>query len=36
MASGVCLLGPCLGQRLIPVPIEVTRDGEIMLIRHET
>jgi nitrite reductase/ring-hydroxylating ferredoxin subunit len=36
MASGVCLLGPCLGQRLIPVPIEVTGDGDIMLVRHET
>ncbi|HTH74428.1 MAG TPA: Rieske (2Fe-2S) protein [Trinickia sp.] len=29
--SGECLLGPCLGQRLEPVEIEVTRDGDIVL-----
>ncbi|MGN6650505.1 Rieske (2Fe-2S) protein [Trinickia sp.] len=32
IASGECLLGPCLGQRLTPVAIEVTSDGDIMLI----
>jgi hypothetical protein len=36
MASGVCLLGPCLGQRLIAVPIEVTEDGYVVLVRHDT
>jgi nitrite reductase/ring-hydroxylating ferredoxin subunit len=32
IASGECLLGPCLGQRLSPVEIEVTSDGDVMLI----
>ncbi|HVW53866.1 MAG TPA: Rieske (2Fe-2S) protein [Trinickia sp.] len=32
IATGVCLLGPCLGQRLTPVEIEVTSSGDIMLI----
>ncbi|HEX7683910.1 MAG TPA: Rieske 2Fe-2S domain-containing protein [Trinickia sp.] len=32
IASGECLLGPCLGQRLVPVEIEVTSSGDIMLI----
>jgi nitrite reductase/ring-hydroxylating ferredoxin subunit len=32
IASGECLLGPCLGQRLAPVEIEVTSDGNIVLI----
>ena len=32
IASGECLLGPCLGQRLVPVEIEVTSDGDIALI----
>jgi len=32
IASGECLLGPCLGQRLTPVEIEVTSGGEIVLI----
>ncbi|QMI45707.1 Rieske (2Fe-2S) protein [Burkholderia sp. MBR-1] len=36
MASGVCLLGPCLGRRLIAVPIEVTEDGYVVLVRHDT
>ena len=31
IASGECLLGPCLGQRLTPVEIEVTTSGDIML-----
>lgn len=31
IASGECLLGPCLGQRLEPVEIEVTSDGDIVL-----
>jgi nitrite reductase/ring-hydroxylating ferredoxin subunit len=31
IASGECLLGPCLGQRLTPVAIEVTSDGDIVL-----
>jgi nitrite reductase/ring-hydroxylating ferredoxin subunit len=32
IASGECLLGPCLGQRLTPVEIDVTSDGGIVLI----
>jgi nitrite reductase/ring-hydroxylating ferredoxin subunit len=32
IVSGECLLGPCLGQRLTPVEIEVTSGGDIMLI----
>jgi len=35
IASGTCLLGPCLGQRLTPVPVAVTDDGELVLVRHE-
>ena len=31
IGSGECLLGPCLGQRLTPVEIEVTSDGDVML-----
>jgi nitrite reductase/ring-hydroxylating ferredoxin subunit len=31
IASGECLLGPCLGQRLVPIAIEVTNDGDIVL-----
>ncbi|MBJ9966212.1 Rieske (2Fe-2S) protein [Burkholderia seminalis] len=32
IASGECVLGPCLGQRLTPVEIDVTDDGVIVLI----
>jgi nitrite reductase/ring-hydroxylating ferredoxin subunit len=32
IASGECMLGPCLGQRLAPVDIDVTSDGDIVLI----
>lgn len=32
IATGECLLGPCLGRRLTPVDIEVTSSGDIMLI----
>ena len=32
IASGECLLGPCLGQRLTPVDIDITSDGDIVLI----
>ena len=28
-AWGVCTLGPCLGQSLQPVAVELTRDGSI-------
>ncbi|ALK33556.1 Rieske (2Fe-2S) protein [Burkholderia plantarii] len=31
IASGECVLGPCLGQRLTSVEIDVTDDGAIML-----
>lgn len=33
IASGECLLGPCLGQRLTPLEIDVTSDGDIVLIK---
>ena len=33
IASGECLLGPCLGKRLTPVGIEMTSDGDIVLIK---
>lgn len=29
IASGVCLLGPCQGDALTPVPLQLTREGEI-------
>jgi len=29
--TGECTLGPCLGQRLTPVPVEV-RDGEVWVV----
>lgn len=29
IASGVCLLGPCLGQRLQPVPLQVDPAGDL-------
>jgi nitrite reductase/ring-hydroxylating ferredoxin subunit len=32
IASGECLLGPCLGRHLEPVEIEVTSNGDVMLI----
>ncbi|MGN3966039.1 Rieske (2Fe-2S) protein [Burkholderia gladioli] len=32
IASGECLLGPCLGQRLTPVEIDVTDDGDVVLV----
>ena len=32
IASGKCLLGPCLGQHLQSVEIDVTSDGDIVLI----
>jgi nitrite reductase/ring-hydroxylating ferredoxin subunit len=31
IASGECVLGPCLGQRLTSVEIDVTGDGDIVL-----
>lgn len=31
IATGDCLLGPCLGQRLTPVPLTVTPAGEVHL-----
>ncbi|UUX95117.1 Rieske (2Fe-2S) protein [Aquabacterium sp. J223] len=30
--SGECLLGPCLGQRLTPVPLAVGEGGDVFLI----
>jgi nitrite reductase/ring-hydroxylating ferredoxin subunit len=30
--TGDCLIGPCLGQALTPVPVAVSDDGEISLI----
>ncbi len=29
--TGVCMLGPCLGQSLTPVPLIINDDGEIHL-----
>lgn len=29
--SGLCLLGPCLGQRLTPVPLHIKAGGELHL-----
>ena len=29
--SGVCLLGPCLGQRLTPVDVQLSSDGRVHL-----
>jgi nitrite reductase/ring-hydroxylating ferredoxin subunit len=29
IATGQCLLGPCLGQSLDPVKLEITERGEI-------
>lgn len=31
IASGVCLLGPCIGERLDPVPLTVALDGAITM-----
>ncbi len=31
IASGVCVLGPCLGQKLERVDIEVAEDGTVIL-----
>ena len=31
IASGECLLGPCLGQRLSPVVVQLTAAGEVWL-----
>lgn len=34
IASGECLLGPCLGQHLTPVRVSTNAQGEVLL--HET
>jgi nitrite reductase/ring-hydroxylating ferredoxin subunit len=31
LVTGLCLLGPCLGQSLTPVPVRVGEGGEIYL-----
>jgi nitrite reductase/ring-hydroxylating ferredoxin subunit len=31
IATGACLLGPCLGQSLTPVPLHIHADGELHL-----
>lgn len=31
ISSGVCVLGPCLGQALEPVKVEVAEDGTVLL-----
>ena len=36
IATGVCTLGPCLGQALAAVPVVLTGDGEIHLILKES
>lgn len=32
IASGQCLLGPCLGQHLTPVPVSISPAGEVQLL----
>lgn len=32
IASGVCVLGPCLGERLDPASLEINAQGEVILI----
>ncbi|NIE67160.1 Rieske (2Fe-2S) protein [Burkholderia sp. Ax-1719] len=29
--SGVCIKGPCLGQRLTPVPLHIDKDGRVFV-----
>lgn len=31
IASGVCVLGPCVGQALTPVRVAVTAEGDVVL-----
>lgn len=31
IATGLCTLGPCLGQSLTPVPLAVSGEGEVLL-----
>lgn len=31
IATGVCTLGPCLGQSLTPVPLRLTTDGRVFI-----
>jgi nitrite reductase/ring-hydroxylating ferredoxin subunit len=35
IASGECVIGPCLGKRLTQIAIDVTGDGEIVCIPHQ-
>ena len=35
IASGDCLIGPCLGQRLTPVALVLSGDGEVRLAHPE-
>jgi len=32
--TGVCVLGPCIGQRLDPVPLLIAPDGAVTLMEH--
>lgn len=34
IATGVCTLGPCLGQRLTPVALHITTDNDICIRRE--
>jgi nitrite reductase/ring-hydroxylating ferredoxin subunit len=34
IASGECLIGPCVGKRLTRVAIDVTDDGDVVLVPH--
>ena len=36
IASGLCVLGPCLGDRLSPVALKIHENGEIHLAVHDT
>ncbi|HEX5392752.1 MAG TPA: Rieske 2Fe-2S domain-containing protein [Rhodocyclaceae bacterium] len=35
IASGACLLGPCLGQALDPVALTVTAEGDVLMAETE-
>ncbi len=34
--TGLCVLGPCLGDRLAPVPLTLHDDGEVHLVAQDT
>ncbi len=34
IASGLCTLGPCVGQRLMPVQLKIDAAGKVFLAKH--